>query len=155
MARIGYLMRPDLLVYGLVGWSWGGLSALLGGFLVSRVVEWGVPAAAIVGGAVLCKEFPKVGRIGTALAFLGDASYSLYLVHPIALLVLRRVLLTLIDPITAPRLYAVVFFVGPVLAAVFIYLAFEKPVTRWLRRTLDIGGTAPIQGWLLRLLSQR
>jgi len=24
MARIGYLMRPDLLVYGLVGWSWGG-----------------------------------------------------------------------------------------------------------------------------------
>jgi opacity protein-like surface antigen len=24
MARLGYLVRPDLLVYGLAGWSWGG-----------------------------------------------------------------------------------------------------------------------------------
>jgi opacity protein-like surface antigen len=24
MARLGYLVTPDLLVYGLVGWSWGG-----------------------------------------------------------------------------------------------------------------------------------
>lgn len=24
MARLGYLVTPDLLVYGLFGWSWGG-----------------------------------------------------------------------------------------------------------------------------------
>ena len=30
MARLGYLVRPDLLVYGLLGWSWAGFE--LGGF---------------------------------------------------------------------------------------------------------------------------
>ena len=30
MVRLGYLLRPDWLVYGLVGWSWGGFEAFSG-----------------------------------------------------------------------------------------------------------------------------
>ena len=30
LARIGYLLAPDWLVYGLVGWSWGGFEAFQG-----------------------------------------------------------------------------------------------------------------------------
>lgn len=45
-----------------------------------RALYWGLPAALIVYGAVSLERF--FGRSLTPLVFLGDASYSIYLVHP-------------------------------------------------------------------------
>lgn len=54
-----------------------------------RVLGWGVPAAAIMAACVLAPRGrpSAIGRVGSAL---GDASYALYLVHPFAILGLRR-----------------------------------------------------------------
>jgi peptidoglycan/LPS O-acetylase OafA/YrhL len=46
-----------------------------------RVVYWGLPAALIVYGG-LCLEQRLSSRAGGFGAFLGDASYSIYLFHP-------------------------------------------------------------------------
>jgi exopolysaccharide production protein ExoZ len=118
-------------------------SGLWSGYVESRVIEWGMPATAVVAGSVLSNELPSLGRLERAFAFLGDASYSIYLVHPIAFLALRRVLLTWTDPSVAPWLYALVFLVGPIFAAIFVYILFERPVTQWLQRTLVRRGAKP------------
>jgi exopolysaccharide production protein ExoZ len=117
-------------------------SHLWGGYIEWRVIEWGMPAAAIVAGSALSKELPSPGALGRALAFLGDASYSLYLVHSIVFLALRRILLTWVDAAAAPWLYALMFLVGPIFAAILVYFLFEKPITHWLRTTLEIGRSA-------------
>ena len=47
MAKIGFLAMPDLLVYGLVGWSWGGfevdgfLPYTLNGFTYELLLNFG------------------------------------------------------------------------------------------------------------------
>jgi exopolysaccharide production protein ExoZ len=71
------------------------------------------------------------GRVPRALLFLGDASYVLYLFHP---------LLVPIVPLALSRVgihsLAVCVALGfglAVVMATFVHLAFERPVTRWLR----------------------
>jgi peptidoglycan/LPS O-acetylase OafA/YrhL len=46
-----------------------------------RFVGWGLPAAAIVAGALVL-EVPWHGRLPRVALRLGDASYAIYLVHP-------------------------------------------------------------------------
>jgi exopolysaccharide production protein ExoZ len=138
--RLPLVAATGLILAGTFGYV---ASGLWSGYVESRVIEWGMPATAIVAGSVLSNELPSLGRLERAFAFLGDASYSIYLVHPIAFLALRRVLLTWTDPSVAPWLYALVFLVGPIFAAIFVYILFERPVTQWLQRTLVRRGAKP------------
>jgi len=104
---------------------------------LTRVMEWGIPAALIVGacalstGSVLCSS-----PLSRALSFLGDASYSLYLVHPIAITLPRRLFPRLIDPATHPWLYAVLLLCTAVAAATIVHVVFERPATRVLQRAV-------------------
>lgn len=52
---------------------------------VSRALSWGFPAMLLVLAAAWTPTPRQPGRISTAFAALGDASYSLYLVHPFVL----------------------------------------------------------------------
>ena len=99
---------------------WAGLGLLLGGAALLalsygdaaayalRVLYYGVPAAMIVAGAVLLPQ-----RAGALASALGDASYSLYLIHLFALAFMFALLPTdngwasLAMAIGAAQLYAV------------------------------------------------
>ena len=102
---------------------------------LTRVIEWGFPAALIVGactlstGSVSCS-----GPLCRAFSFLGNASYSLYLVHSIAIPLPRQLFPRLIDPATHPWLYAALLLCTAVAAASFVHVLFERPVTRILQR---------------------
>jgi exopolysaccharide production protein ExoZ len=52
---------------------------------LSRALAWGVPAMLLVAAAAWSPTPQRVGRASAAFAALGDASYSLYLVHPFVL----------------------------------------------------------------------
>ncbi len=58
-----------------------------------RVLGWGVPAAAILAAAVFHEKRRPIAaaRVTASLRRLGDASYSLYLVHPIVIVVLLKI----------------------------------------------------------------
>ena len=60
-------------------------SAVWGPFVAWRALEWGVPGAMLVAALALAKETPAPGPVARAFVFLGDASYSLYLVHAIVI----------------------------------------------------------------------
>jgi exopolysaccharide production protein ExoZ len=111
-------------------------SALLGPAVPWRALEWGVPGAALVAALALAKETPQPGGVARAFGVLGDASYSLYLVHAIVFPVVRR----LIEPWLAlplmPWVYALALVAASIAASILSYRWFEKPITRALQKRI-------------------
>jgi peptidoglycan/LPS O-acetylase OafA/YrhL len=106
-----------------------------------RAVERGLPGAALVAACVLCGAPPRPGPVARGVAFLGDASYSLYLVHPLVFALPRWTVARWIDFSPVPLAYALVLMAVSVLAAILSYLVFEKPLSRALKTRL--GGPRP------------
>jgi len=96
-----------------------------------RLLSWGLPSAAIVAACVLSRESAEFGGAGRFLAFLGDCSYSLYLIHPLVLPVIRRAMQSL--GASSAFAYVAVAVLAAGLAGVVCYLLFERPVTRLLQ----------------------
>jgi exopolysaccharide production protein ExoZ len=113
--------------------------------LAWRTLEWGLPAAALVGALVLSREGHAPGVVGRLFLFLGSASYSLYLVHPIVFAGAKRLLFDRISLPAFPWSWGMLLFALSVTAACLVYLLFEKPVTHVLQRTF---GGRP-RGYLL------
>jgi exopolysaccharide production protein ExoZ len=99
---------------------------------LSRVVADGIPAAFIVGSAIILFENKRL----PVLQLLGDASYSIYITHVFALqfAVYLAHLLKLNDP--SPTNLVVVIGMQMIIAAivgVIIHKTIEKPVTSFLQ----------------------
>jgi exopolysaccharide production protein ExoZ len=95
-----------------------------------RIVAWGIPAGLIVAGA-LC--FERTLKYIPVLKFMGDASYSLYLVHGLAVSAAAR-LLAAVDVNSKPALFvaAVLFGLG---AGSVCYMVVERPLLHLLHRS--------------------
>jgi peptidoglycan/LPS O-acetylase OafA/YrhL len=99
------------------------------------VFSAGVPAAMIVGGFVLCP--PLQDSVATAwLTGLGNASYSLYLSHTLALRPLRDVWMRVTDGAWPPFLFFVLGVMVSVLVGCAIHYVVERPMTRYLNAKL-------------------
>ena len=99
-----------------------------------RVMVWGLPSALLVFGVVRMERTDAApGRLGRAAAFMGDASYSIYLVHVLVIRALGRLFET--GMIAAPGDAVVGLTVVASLAAgVVVHLAVERPVLKILPR---------------------
>jgi len=103
-----------------------------------RVIVWGLPAAAIVAAVLSFEGKAASGLVGRAFALLGDASYSLYLVHLPVMLAASRALPRLIDPAGWPWLSIALMAALPIAAALVTCFLFERPVTRWLQARVRV-----------------
>ncbi len=118
---------------------WGGIAAFGLGYLIPpatdlRPLVWGLPAAAIVAAAVLTPDRAR----SPVLVYLGAASYSLYLVHVPALIVVASAAAYLrIDVAAWWPLYAAVLGVAVIALPVAVHVAIERPIVAALRRYAD------------------
>lgn len=99
-----------------------------------RAIGFG-SCACVVLWAALSLERYCTGPVSAALRFVGEASYSLYLIHGFVLPVVGVVAMKL--PLTGVWLGVAIVIgsvVGSVIAGIVLHLAFEWPVTRTLRR---------------------
>ena len=119
-----------------------------------RGLAWGLPAAAIVAVA-LSRPFGSGGPVARAAVRLGDASYSLYLVHSALFIAVHAGLSRLFDPHRLPPLaYEGLLVAGSAAAALVLFRFFEVPVTRALQRALgkregtrpDLASALPLSG---------
>jgi peptidoglycan/LPS O-acetylase OafA/YrhL len=84
------------------------------------------------------------GAVARVFIFLGNASYSIYLVHWLAILVLTGIVAYFrVDIAAMPWSYVAAHAAFALATSVAVYLAFERPVTRALQRRLREGHTAP------------
>jgi exopolysaccharide production protein ExoZ len=112
---------------------------LIAGLLVAvgtYPVWWrlGIMALAI-GAAAFPILADPVERPPGWLVHLGSASYSLYLVHPLLFGVTRRIIA--LDPFPLPAPLSILLYCAVCVgAALILYGAVERPVTRWLLQRL-------------------
>jgi peptidoglycan/LPS O-acetylase OafA/YrhL len=109
-----------------------------------RLLFWGVPGAALVASCALAESTWQPGPAGHFFGLLGDASYSLYLVHPLTFPLVRWTVGRWFDFSGAPWLYAGIAFVAAIAASVACYLMFERPITRALQRRLREAQRPPV-----------
>jgi exopolysaccharide production protein ExoZ len=118
-------------------YTWLGVLGLLAtvffpAMQAKRVLLWGLPSALIVFGAVCGTRRTRVQRFAL---LLGDASYSIYLVHLIPLDLYTRLLRSGYFAGNASQYCAIL--VGCVVTALIgvgVYRWLEKPLTRGLNR---------------------
>jgi exopolysaccharide production protein ExoZ len=108
-------------------------SAVFGPAVDWRVLEWGLPGAALVAGLALGRDAFAARPVTRAFAFLGDASYSLYLVHFLVFVIVYRVLKPWFDLPPMPWIYGVALLSASIAAALLSYVLFERPITRFLQ----------------------
>jgi peptidoglycan/LPS O-acetylase OafA/YrhL len=101
-----------------------------------RVLFWGLPSAALVTSCALSEVTWQPGALGRFFGLLGDASYSLYLVHPLTFPLVRWTAGRWFDFSGAPWLYAAIAWTLAIAASIVCYLAFERSITRVLQRQL-------------------
>jgi exopolysaccharide production protein ExoZ len=94
-----------------------------------RLLVWGLPAFAMVAGAVTIERSGRWPALRWAET-IGDASYSLYLLHGIVIDIVHKKLAA--HTVTA----AVATVMASVAAAYISWIWFERPVGRWLGRWL-------------------
>jgi exopolysaccharide production protein ExoZ len=123
------------------GAAWTAIGAGLAGLLlveglrlnpigVMRLAYWGAPAVLVVTGVVGLERAGAVRRLA-ALKLLGDASYSIYLVHGLALSLAFKVALAIGLGGAAAAVPSAVFACGVGLACHF---TVERPLLRLFRR---------------------
>jgi exopolysaccharide production protein ExoZ len=112
-------------------------ATVAGGAGLMRVLCWGVPAALIVLGAIAI-EAPAAPSRGKRLAvFLGDASYAIYLTHPLAHYWIEKSFRE--NGILPPGPAITVLGIASALAGgVLVYRYLERPIARldipaWVR----------------------
>jgi len=124
------LMMTDAALWGeYVNWN-----------MALRTAAFGIPAIFIVSGALLLERAGVSVRSPT-LMLLGGASYSIYLIHQLAL---QYFLLPLEMLWPRPDAFGlivigVVAFTAATLAGVAMHLWIEKPVTGWLHKLAKRG----------------
>ena len=101
-----------------------------------RALFWGLPGAALVAACALSSTTWHPGPAGRFFGLLGDASYSLYLVHPLTFPLLRWTVGRLFVGTEAGWLYAAIVWLAAIAASVVCYFVFERPITRALQRRL-------------------
>jgi peptidoglycan/LPS O-acetylase OafA/YrhL len=129
----GWSRRSLLLLAALLG-GCGLLTIALGG----SDREFAVQGAVLLLFVVLRLYGPAVarGRLSRGLSFLGEASYSTYLVHTLAGKAALTVLAHLAFAVGKPWTQLVLYTTAGQIAGVCFYFAVEKPTTRWAAQLL-------------------
>ncbi|MDZ9009106.1 acyltransferase [Escherichia coli] len=120
-------------------------SNTLSGYSITALSDWavyGIPFALIIFGATRLERFihNKDGKAFRFLVYLGDASYSIYLVHFIVIMVCKRT----INDFGMEYGY-VEFWLTSAIALVVslaMYELIEEPMIRWFNRVKSIQLTA-------------
>jgi peptidoglycan/LPS O-acetylase OafA/YrhL len=99
---------------------------------ISRVYLFGIPAALVIFGSLyLPTAVPRV------LVYLGDASYSLYLIHGTVLSIMLKVVLKFnLGDVFGNVVGALVLFTATVVASAAFYSVVEKPLLKILNQLL-------------------
>jgi len=98
---------------------------------LARPLLWGLPALATVAGAVMLEARGRLAEI-PVLKILGDASYSIYLLHGLVVSLLFKLVGGL-----SPIAFCLAVVVASCAAGYASYRCFEKPFSAWLRRTIE------------------
>jgi exopolysaccharide production protein ExoZ len=127
------LRLPRVLAILFVGLGFAAIAADAMWSLAPREIAWGIPSAFIVAGAIHLEPTHR-GALSRMALLLGDASYSIYLLHPFVMMAVRLLALSFILWIGRwPWLHVAFLSIFTVGVSVLFHVTAEGPVTEHLR----------------------
>ena len=110
---------------------------------VLRLLSWGAPMAVLFAAAVLRERPPHTSAAMRMAAIVGDASYALYLFHPLVIIALRKLWLSAHLEGLGFWPLVIATTLASIALALAIYRWIETPLTRLAQRLLVRGVAAP------------
>lgn len=111
-------------------------NAIFGYVEIDRAFSYGIPSAMIILGSVAL-EFSKNVRVPKLFVFLGDASYSIYLVHYPVLSVFNKIFGALgIFNLVGYNVAVTLIVIATVIAGCVFHVILERPLLKYLRTKL-------------------
>ncbi len=107
---------------------------------IPRYLAAGVPALAVVAGALLMEVIYGIAVKNRVIYLLGEASYVIYLIHPYIVFSVLRIVVKdagTLSPMLITGLILALLSIVSVIAVV-LHLFFEKPVMTFLRPRLGV-----------------
>jgi|GEM_PF-612434 len=95
----------------------------------NRIICWGIPGVLIVAGAVLA-ETRSSGAIRKFFIFLGTASYTIYLAHPLIEFVVANIVKRPSFPRLNPDFLLIALTVTTILLSSLLYFVVERPLMK-------------------------
>jgi peptidoglycan/LPS O-acetylase OafA/YrhL len=134
-------MRYAFLFAGLVGMAYAGYWFIPPhAWGKEAFVPWGAPSALLVLGCVAIEAKDGIPDIAPVrwLTEIGNASYSLYMIHVIVIGLINRLILRAATKAgwTTPNFLLVVYMTTAVVLALIAYRIIEKPLTKAARSVL-------------------
>lgn len=140
------------------GWSiglrWMFLAAGIGWLLATpwmrdaglpAVLAYGPAAIILVAGAVFSDVTGRTSPVAHRFAFLGDSSYSLYLVHIPVMILATPALIALAQAIGLGQMGLIILLSAvSVVAGHIVYLLAERPMQRWFHARLSQTAKRPL-----------
>ena len=102
-----------------------------------RLFIWGFPTFLIVTALVLSRTLALTGPFWRFWGFIGDTSYSIYLIHPLTITLPRLFLARTIAPADAPWLYVALMMVLAFVPGILAYVYLEKPMLDYFQRKIE------------------
>lgn len=103
-----------------------------------RPLFWGIPAVLVLASATLCGPVALHGTITHTAVLLGDASYSIYLLHPMVIRALRIFWEKMALSSTLPGwMFVLTVVIATIVISLVAYRWFERPLTNWLQKWGD------------------
>jgi exopolysaccharide production protein ExoZ len=101
-----------------------------------RVVSWGLPAVVVLFAAVAFEQGRALqSRTLGVLRRLGDSSYSLYLMHPFALILVGKAWTVFrLDRFFGWPVLALAMVLASIAVGLLSYRWIEQPATRWIQQ---------------------
>ncbi|MFJ6412488.1 acyltransferase family protein [Terribacillus saccharophilus] len=138
-----YMKKPfaDLSILALIGsiyimGMW--IYQMFTNVEINHVISWGIPAALLILGLVNLEEKGKFSA-PKLLVYLGDASYSIYLIHVTIILIFEKLMIRigLYEFPLVIQLIAVVASIASITGGCLLYNIVEKPSQRFFRSKLS------------------
>lgn len=99
-----------------------------------RPLIWGIPALFIVVGTLLCERSGLISK-NRFVQLMGDASYALYLIHPIVLQTTHKAFSAVFPKSLATTIaMSIAALILSIVAGIVLHLMVEKPITRLLNK---------------------
>jgi peptidoglycan/LPS O-acetylase OafA/YrhL len=102
-----------------------------------RLFIWGFPMFMIVAALTLSRTPVLTGPFWRFWGFIGDASYSIYLIHTLTISLPRLFLARYIAPADAPWLYVALMTVLAFVPGLLAYMYLEKPLLDYFQRKIE------------------